>query len=89
MGENQPRAEHGRPMGDPNEDRALQILENKASGQQQLAQLMTRLIAVQNHGNNSGAGGSNVNNGNNGEGSHHEIPTPNQDGAYRGWTKDN
>jgi hypothetical protein len=66
-------------MGDPNEDRALQILENIASGQQQLAQLMTQLIAAQNHGSNSGAGGSNVNNGNNGEGSHHEIPTPNQD----------
>jgi hypothetical protein len=79
MGENQPREEHGRPMGDPNEDRSLQILENISSGQKQLSQLMTQLIVAQNHGNNSGAGGSNVNNGNNGEGRHHDIPTPNQE----------
>jgi hypothetical protein len=64
-------------MGDPNEDRSLQILDKIASGKQYLAQLMTQLISARNHGNNSSAGGSNVNNGNNGEGSHHEIPTPN------------
>jgi hypothetical protein len=48
-------------MGDNNEDRAIQILEGLATGQQQLAHLLAQLIASnqtnQNHGSNNGAGG--------------------------------
>jgi hypothetical protein len=55
-------------MGENNEDRALQILEGLASGKQQLAQLLTQLIANnqanQNHGGNNGLGGINGHNGN-------------------------
>jgi hypothetical protein len=51
-----------------NEDKAIQILEGLASGKQQLAQLLTRLInntqANQNHGGNNGLGGINGHNGN-------------------------
>jgi hypothetical protein len=68
-------------MEDNNEDITLQILEGLSVGQQQLAQLLTQLISInqknQNHGSNNGVGGSNVNNENNGEGNHPEIPTPN------------
>jgi hypothetical protein len=68
-------------MGDNNEDRSIQILGGLSVGQQQLTQLLTQLIASnqknQNHGSNNGVGGSNVNNGNNGEGIHPKIPSPN------------
>jgi hypothetical protein len=43
--ENQLEVEQEEVMGDNNEDMALQILEGLANGHQQLAQLLTQLIA--------------------------------------------